>query len=396
VLPAEGRSGVILRDLGAALGALLVVLAGASVVGTVVVARPVRSWLTGLVAWIVDGLFLALARLVRDAKRRDAVLAVQAPAALILQLGVWLTTFLVGFALVLLPLTSGSFSGDLTESGSDMSTIGFAVPHNGGERAVAILAAFIALGTVALQIGYLPALYAAYNRRETTVALLTARAGVPSWGPELLARTHYGLGTGISTVGTLADLYSEWERWAADVTESHTTYLPLVWFRSPRPLTSWVTALLGVLDSAALFLALSPSSAPEIPARLCLRGGFICFNRIATAMGIAVEEEVGPEEGTTLTFEEFLDAVERLRRVEFPIERKPEEAWPHFVGWRVNYERAAYAIADAVFAPPALWSGPRRVPVTPIAPLRPPDLHVPGKDLPGPPGGRGSPAPPGR
>src|SRR3954451_2552936 len=97
-------------------------------------------------------------------------------------------------------------------------------------------------GALALQIGYLPALYSAYNRRENSVALLNARAGVPTWGPELLARTHYGLGTGTSTVGTLPDLYAEWERWAADVTESHRTYLPLIYFRSHRALSSWVTA----------------------------------------------------------------------------------------------------------------------------------------------------------
>ena len=56
----------------------------------------------------------------------------------------------------------------------------------------------------------------------------------------------------------MPELYAQWERWAADVGESHTTYLPLVRFRSPAALSSWVTALLAVLDSAALFLALSP------------------------------------------------------------------------------------------------------------------------------------------
>jgi hypothetical protein len=41
--------------------------------------------------------------------------------------------------------------------------------------------------TVTLQIAYLPALYAAFNRRENEIALLNSRAGSPSWGPELLA-----------------------------------------------------------------------------------------------------------------------------------------------------------------------------------------------------------------
>jgi hypothetical protein len=233
------------------------------------------------------------------------------------------------------------------------------------------LAAAVGLLIITLQIAYLPTLYAAFNRRETEVALLNARAGVPSWGPELLARTHYALGSGTSTLDTMPDLYAAWERWAADVTESHTTYLPLVRFRSPTPLSSWVTGLLAVLDSAALFLALSPGAAPEVPARLCLRGGFLCFNRIARAMGFDIPEEADPKSGISLTYAEFLDAVARMRQVGFPIERTPEEAWPEFVGWRVNYERAAYAVAAAVDSVPALWSGPRRHTAAPIAPIRP-------------------------
>jgi hypothetical protein len=157
------------------------------------------------------------------------------------------------------------------------------------------------------------------------------------------------------------------------VAESHRTYLPLVYFRSHRPLASWVTALLGVLDSAALHLALSPSTAPTIAARQCLRSGFVCFTRIAQALGVPVPDEADPAAGISLTYAEFEDAVARLRRVDFPVERSPEEAWPHFVGWRVNYERAAYAVAWAVSAPPALWSGPRRAVATPVPPLRPPD-----------------------
>jgi hypothetical protein len=69
----------------------------------------------------------------------------------------------------------------------------------------------------------LPALYAAFNRRENEIALLNSRAGSPSWGPELLARTHYALGSGTSTLDTLPEFYNEWERWAADITESHVT-----------------------------------------------------------------------------------------------------------------------------------------------------------------------------
>lgn len=361
----------------AVLGGLLVVFAGVSVIGTVVVPRPIRSWLTRWVEWLVERVFAMLERLIRDDRRRDAVLAARAPALLMLQLAAWLVAFLIGFALLLLPFKSGGVGAAIAQSGSAVTTIGFVGTHGGAEDAIVIVAAFASLGTLALQIGYLPTLYAAYNRRETTVSLLNARAGVPSWGPELLARTHYGLGTGQSTLGTMSDFYDEWERWSADVAETHRTYTQLVYFRSPRVLSSWVTALLSVLDSAALYLALCPTSAPVIPARLCLRGGFICLGQVAIAMGIRVPAEADPATGINLTYQEFLDAVERLKRVDFPIERDPEEAWPHFLGWRVNYEQAAYAIAYRVSAPAALWSGPRRSAVEPIPPLRPPDLRPP-------------------
>jgi hypothetical protein len=64
------------------------------------------------------------------------------------------------------------------------------------------------------------------------------------------------------------------------------TYLPLVWFRSPSYEASWVTSLLAVLDSAALYLSLCPLAAPAVPARLCLRSGLLCFSKVARSMGI--------------------------------------------------------------------------------------------------------------
>ena len=148
----------------------------------------------------------------------------------------------------------------------------------------------------------------------------------------MLARTHYALGSGHSTLDTLPEFYNEWERWAADVTESHVTYTPLVWFRSPSYEASWVTGLLAVLDSAALYLSLCREAAPAVPARLCLRSGLLCFGEVARSIGIKVPAEPDPDAGISLTYAEFLDAVTRLREVNFPMEREPEDAWPHFVG----------------------------------------------------------------
>ena len=279
VVPLVGRS------LAGVVGAVLVLAAVASVVGTLIVPRPVGNWLTRWVDRTVDHGFWLATRAIADYERRDRVLAGQAAAILLSQLAAWLVLSFFGYGLLLWPFVHGGVTSAFTEAGSALFTLGFAEPTGSVPVAIVFFAAATGLGIIALQIAYLPTLYAAFNRRETEVALLNARAGVPSWGPELLARTHYALGTGVSTVDTLPDLYERWERWAADVAESHATYLPLVRFRSPRPLSSWVTALLAVLDSAALLLARPPRAAPVVPARLCLRSGFLCFTRIAQAMG---------------------------------------------------------------------------------------------------------------
>jgi hypothetical protein len=360
------------RLVAAGFGALLVLTGWESVIGTLIVPRPLATWLTRLADRVVLAAYRAVMRPIRDYNRRDRILATQAAAILLTQLAGWLSIFLVGFALVLWPWNGRSITSAFADAGSSIFTLGFADPRGAGPTAIVLLAAATGMVVVALQIGYLPTLYAAFNRRETEVALLNARAGAPAWGPELLARTHYALGSGVSSIDTLPELYRTWERWAADVAESHTTYLPLVRFRSPLARSSWVTSLLAVMDSAALILVLAPDQAPVVPARLCLRGGFGCLGRIARAMGFEVPEEADPEAGITLTYEEFLEAVARLREVNFDMTRDPADAWPDFVGWRVNYESAAYQIASAIDAVPALWSGPRRHGTTSMPPRRPP------------------------
>jgi hypothetical protein len=359
------------RIVAAVAGGLLVLAVWGSVIGTLIVPRPVGSRLTRWVDRLVNGAFSLATAAIADYRRRDRVLAGQAAAILLMQLAAWLGVAFLGYGLLLWPLVAGDLGSAFVVAGSSLFTLGFREPA-GAPLAVGFAAAATGLVIVTLQIAYLPTLYAAFNRRETEVALLNARAGVPSWGPELLARTHYALGSGTSTLDTLPDLYARWERWAADVAESHTTYLPLVRFRSPRPLSSWVVALLAVLDSAALFLALCPKAAPVVPARLCLRSGFTCLNQVARAMGVAVPEEADPNGQISLRYQEFLDAVGRMREVDFPIEREPADAWADFVGWRVNYEQAAYAVAAAVDAVPALWSGPRPHRGPAIPPIRPP------------------------
>jgi len=359
------------RYVAAAVGVVLVVTSASSVIGTLIVPRSVASWLTRRVDHLVAKAYVLITKPVRDFKRRDRILASHAATLLLCQIIAWLGMFFVGFALIFWPLTNAGITTAFRLAGPGLWQIGADIAHGGLQEAILDLATLTGIITVTLQIAYLPTLYSAFNRRENEVALLNARGGAPSWGPELLARTHYALGSGVSAINTLPDLYANWERWAADVGESHTTYLPLVWFRSPKPLSSWVTSLLAVLDSAALMLALNPTTAPIVPARLCLRAGFTCFADVARAMGFVIPAEPDPAAGISISYEEFLEAISRLKEVDFPTDRDPEDAWPDFVGWRVNYEQAAYALAYELDAVPALWSGPRREDRPPIAPFRP-------------------------
>jgi hypothetical protein len=234
-----------------------------------------------------------------------------------------------------------------------MFTLGLARSARFTNDTIVIAAAASGFVVIALQIAYLPALYSAFNRRESLITMLASRAGEPSWGPEILIRHQL-----VGIVDSLPDFYGQWEQWAADFSESHSTYPVLLLFRSPDPWSSWAIALLSVLDAAAMQLALNPTTAPS-QARLSLRMGYTALRRISDALGWSYEPDPLPDDPISLTPAEFERAVRLLQEVGFATEREPDEAWPHFRGWRVNYEDLAYRWAARVMAPPAPWSGPR-------------------------------------
>jgi hypothetical protein len=362
----------LLRDFAAALGVVVVVFTSVSVLSTLVIPRARLGRIGRVVDTTVDGAFRLATRRVSSYEERDTILAAQAAFYLVTLLAVWLGGYLVGFALLIWPSTH-HLGLAFRESGSSMFTLGFVAPGGRGASAVDVIAAAFGLFVIAAQIGYLPTLYSAFNRRETEVTLLGSRAGTPPWGPELLARTKYGINSGVkSDRDDLPDFYSNWERWAADVAESHSNYPILMRFRSPQPLSSWLIGLLAVMDSAALLLAVAPSR-ERLEPRLCLRMGFTALRQMGRAVGIPVDQDPDPDAQTMLTFEDFEAGVQRLLDVGFEVDRTAEEAWPHFKGWRVNYEPIAYALAYATDAVPALWSGPRRWDHEPMPPLRPPN-----------------------
>jgi hypothetical protein len=340
------------RTIAAVLGGLIIVAVWVNVAVTLLIPRG-RVGFIKVIDWLVVRVYTAALRPVRSWERRDALLASQPAATLGVLLVSWLAGFVAGFGL-LLWLPGGSFPAAMREAGSSLFTLGFADRSAAAPSVIDFLAAASGLVVVALQIAYLPTMYAAYNRRETEVTLLRPRAGSPAWGPELLARAQI-----VRSLDQLTALYQGWERWAADVAESHASYPVLLRFRSPEPHSSWVISQLAVLDAAALHIAACPASAPY-EARLCLQMGFTGLRQLARTLRIPIAEDPRPDDPVRLTWEEFLQGWERLISVGFPVERTAEEAWPHFRGWRVNYEAATYLLASTLDVVPARWSGPRR------------------------------------
>src|SRR5665213_3309247 len=94
---------VAVHDLAAAVGALLIVATGWSVIGTVVVPRRIRSRLPRAVAIAVDAIFHFIADRFDSYEPRDRILAAEAPIQLIMQIVAWLAVFEVGFTLLLWP-----------------------------------------------------------------------------------------------------------------------------------------------------------------------------------------------------------------------------------------------------------------------------------------------------
>ncbi len=275
-----------------------------------------------------------------DYERRDNILAWAAPLSLMTLLFTWIASFWIGFSLLDFGFTHFTFSAAMRQAGSSIATLGFAASPSGSLTILDIAASITGMVVVALQIAYLPTLYAAYNRREALITVLSARGGEPAWGPEILARHMW-----LNLEGNLPELYSNWETWAATVSESHTSYPVLIHFRSPQPLRSWLIALLGVMDAAALQTALAPTTAP-VEARLLLQMGYLTLRDLAAIESIPTRRDPSPDDPIQLPYDEFEQAVEMLSSIGFQVERTAVEAWPHFRGWRVNYEDAAYALAS--------------------------------------------------
>lgn len=214
------------------------------------------SYLFYMTTWV---LWSSVARKMRPGNRRELYLSYFGPLSLLLLLVFWAAVLILAFALLQWGLASAlhapekhaTFGTYLYMSGTTFVTLGFGdvIPLFWLGRLLAVAEAGVGFLFLALIIGYVPIIYQAFSRREVEISLLDARAGSPPSAAELLRR-HYRN----QQVEELVRYLSEWERWCAELLESHLSYPVLTYYRSQHERQSWLAALTTILDTSSLFI----------------------------------------------------------------------------------------------------------------------------------------------
>ncbi len=214
-----------------------------------------------------------LAKRVSSLRQRETVLSIYGPISLVFLIALWAAFLVLGFGLLFYALHSPfsdplvmratlqperlrdlrrDFFSDLYVSGTTLFTLGLGdvVPHSRAVRGLIVVESGMGLAFVAVVIGYFPVLYGAFSRREVNISLLDARAGSPPSAAELVRRHAFEGGPDVMIV-----LLEDWERWAAELLESHISYPLLCYFRSQHTNQSWLGALTAILDTCALMVS---------------------------------------------------------------------------------------------------------------------------------------------
>ncbi len=195
----------------------------------------------------------------------DTLLGVFGPIGLLSTLALWTAGLVVGFAM--LHWAGGShlalhrvvsFGDDLYFSaGAFLSSGSGLSPQTAWSKCVFVAEAATGLAVVFIVVGYLPALFQAFSRREATVSTLDPRAGSPATPGVLLCRTAQR-----ENWDDLTDLLDEWETWMAELMETHLSYPVLAYFRSQHLHQHWLGSLTTIVDVSAFLIAAAPDRPP--------------------------------------------------------------------------------------------------------------------------------------
>ena len=350
-----------MRLSAAVLAALLIVVILWDAFQTIVLSRRVvrRFRLTRAFYRLLWTPWRAVARRLPEGNRRENLLTVFGPFSLLLLMALWALGLVVSFALLHWGLGSqlqdshggSGFGVDLYMSGTTFFTLGLGdvTPTTIVARLLTALEAGMGFAFLALVIGYLPLISQAFSRREVSISMLDARAGSPPTAAQLLCR-HGGEGG-----DDLLDLLRNWERWSAELLESHISFPVLSYFRSQHDNQSWVAALTTVLDVCALIVA-RIDERPVTTARLTF-----AMARHAVADLCAVfrlEPASPPRDRLPVAEEKRLESV--LAAVDLRL-RSDEASVAEFMSLRSMYEPYVHALSRFLLMPLPEWVPPEAV-----------------------------------
>jgi len=398
------------------IGLIIVTISMISLLRTVIVPRPLRSSLSGLVMWVVWGITRGISTLRRGYAGRDQVLAWTGPIMILMMLLTWLVGFLVGYAMLIYGISGMEFGQAMRQSGSSLLTLGFAGGSTEDQTIIDFVAATTGPIIIAMLIGYLPTIFQTYLEREVLVTTLSTVGGEPSWGPEFLARVAMA-----GTYDQMPHLFAQWSEWAARLRLTHMTYPTLMYVRGSRANRHYVVALLSMLDAAALRISLSKTDDRHEAYRLLLQGS-AAFESLYLVLGpprrgrhripivgdyIPPKEPINATEShipawnedlravhaasaadssfartrmhamqlgldrprtSTLARDQFDQAIAMMQKAGVEMDRDLDEAWEMFRNIRKEYEFPAYGMARKLDVVPAPWSGPRFRPTEVIRP----------------------------
>jgi hypothetical protein len=260
----------------------------------------------------------------------------------------WLAGLLLGWGLVywgigLEVLGTSDLGTVFYYAGTSLLTPAFGTAHGAAERTLTLAEALTGLGTIALLISYLPALYGAYSRREARLLTLDDPLGARITPVRVIA-VHSGDGD----LELLYRFFAEWEMWTAEVLESHVSYPMLALFRSQHPGQSWITALGVVTDAATLTCACVEGADQREP--------YFTYRRGRRAV-MEISDRLHVRAGVPhdwLTMANFDVAWDVLLRLGLPL-RDKNDSWERLQILRQSYGARLQELMDFLLAPRGFW-----------------------------------------
>ncbi len=298
--------------------------------------------------------WLGVVRALIPRRKQDNFLSFFGPLSLLLLLAIWALGLVLGFAFLQFAAGSAAygvagtkgFGTNVYMSGTNFFTLGLGdvAPLTPFARTLTVVEAGIGFGFLALIISYLPVLNQSFSNREVNISLLDVRAGSPPTAMEILRR-H----SNKESAGELEGYLREWERWSAELMESHLSYPVLAYFRSQHDNQSWIGALKVILDISAILSVGVTGTCPRQARRTFAMARHVCVD-LAIIFGCppysTLPETLPPVALQLLqtslvaigaTAEKSADVDQRLRQL------------------RDMYEPYVYSLADYLYLPLPPW-----------------------------------------